>query len=70
MLIQEQKGELDDMSWDYYNIRKEEIDATSMHNPAYREVKMRALYDLLLKHYSMPDLELALIERMETILNR
>lgn len=59
------------MTWKN-DIRKEEreIDATSMHLPKYKELKIKALYDLLLKHYSMPDLELALIERMETIANR
>tara|TARA_R100000781_G_scaffold59976_1_gene38331 strand:- start:1295 stop:1495 length:201 start_codon:yes stop_codon:yes gene_type:complete len=66
------------MTWDYYDIKKDDnnvydryrpIDATSMHLPKYKELKIRALYDLLLKHYSMPDLEQALIERMETILN-
>tara|TARA_R110002020_G_scaffold24198_10_gene79848 strand:+ start:332 stop:505 length:174 start_codon:yes stop_codon:yes gene_type:complete len=51
------------------NIKKEEIDATSMHLPKYKELKIRALYDLLEKHYFMPDLELALIERMQTIAN-
>jgi len=71
MLIKEQKEELVDMTWDYYDIRKEEkeIDATSMHLPKYKDLKIRALYGLLLKHYTMADLEQALIERMERIAN-
>tara|TARA_Y100000356_G_C11037544_1_gene171695 strand:+ start:74 stop:265 length:192 start_codon:yes stop_codon:yes gene_type:complete len=63
------------MTWDYYDIKKNknierEIDATSMHLPKYEKLKGKAMYRLLLKHYTGPELENELIEMMEKIASR
>tara|TARA_Y100000310_G_scaffold19354_1_gene19022 strand:+ start:686 stop:898 length:213 start_codon:yes stop_codon:yes gene_type:complete len=47
--------------------RTYEIDASSMHLHKYRELKIMAMYRLLERHYSAPELEGELIDMMENI---
>ena len=63
------------MTWDYYDIKKNygekvNIDSELMHLPIYQELRERAMYRLLLKHYTAPELENELIEMMDKIANR
>jgi hypothetical protein len=59
------------MSWeDVIKNEKVEVDSELMHLPKYEKLKMMAMYKLLERHYSAPDLEIALLEMMEKIKNR
>ena len=59
------------MSWeDIIKNEKVEIDSQLMHLPKYDNLKMLAMYELLLRHYSVPELEGELIDMMEKIANR
>ena len=59
------------MSWEKV-IKNEtvEIDSELMHQPKHENLKMMAMYELLLRHYSAPELEVELIEMMEKIANK
>ena len=49
---------------------KVEIDSQLMHLPKYDNLKMLAMYELLLRHYSVPELEDEVIDMMEKIANK
>tara|TARA_R110002012_G_scaffold141727_1_gene299533 strand:+ start:763 stop:942 length:180 start_codon:yes stop_codon:yes gene_type:complete len=59
------------MNWkDIMKNEKVEIDSELMHLPKFEKLKGMAMYDLLLRHYSAPELEDVIIEMMEKITNR
>ena len=55
------------MSWKEEIKKQNRIDATTMYFPKYADLMVDAMERLLQKHYSSPELQIALIEMMNYI---